>query len=165
MTVAWHAKLSILRVVNVIIRTMRLFIPLSSTRQFQSLPQHPPAPPTRHRPFSIDTGTDCPEGQMDDSPSVADQSAFPTGAPFSTWISPNNFGGFHPNPLMSLFTGNGQIEYPVEAVGAVSRIPHLSKRQRAQFRAAIPIILLVTDLEIRVSALPPFQTRIWRCSR
>lgn len=33
-------------------------------------------------------------------------------APFSTWISPNNFGDFHPNPLMSLLTGNGQIEYP-----------------------------------------------------
>lgn len=122
MTIAWHAKLSILRVVNVIIRTMRLFIPLSSTRQFQSLP-HPRLLPGR--PFSIDTGTDYPEGQMDDSLPVADQSAFPTGAPFSTWISPNNFGDFHPNPLMSLFTGNGQIEYPVEAVGAVSRIPSI----------------------------------------
>lgn len=161
MTITWHAKLSILRVVNVIIRTMRLFIPLSSTRQFQSLP-HPRLLPGR--PFSIDTGTDYPEGQMDDSPPVADQSAFPTNAPFSTWISPNNFGDFHPNPLMSLFTGNGQIEYPVEAVGAVSRI-HLSKRQRAQFRAAIPIILLVMDLEIHVSALPPFQIRIRRRCR
>lgn len=140
---------------------MRLFIPLSSTRQFQSLP-HPRLLPGR--PFSIDTGTGYPEGQMDDSPPVADQSAFPTNAPFSTWISPNNFGDFHPNPLMSLFTGNGQIEYPVEAVGAVSRI-HLSKRQRAQFRAAIPIILLVMDLEIHVSALPPFQIRIRRRCR
>lgn len=70
---------------------------------------------------------------MDDPPSVADQSAFPTSTPFSTWISPNNFGDFHPNPLMSLLTGNGQIEYPVEAVGAVSRI-HVSKRQRARSR-------------------------------
>lgn len=61
---------------------------------------------------------------MDDPPSVADQSAFPTSAPFSTWISPNNFGDFHPNPLMSLLTGNGQIEYP-EAVGAVSPHPRI----------------------------------------
>lgn len=137
-----------------------------------SFPSRPPAnsshPRTRAllsgRPFSIDTGTDCPEGQMDDSPPVADQSAFPTNAPFSTWISPNNFGDFHPNPLMSLFTGNGQIEYPVEAVGAVSRV-RLSKRQRAQFRAAIPIILLVMDLEIRIFALPQFQIRIRRRCR
>ncbi|KYN06956.1 hypothetical protein ALC62_02079 [Cyphomyrmex costatus] len=88
---------------------------------------------------------------MDDSPSVAGQSAFPTSAPFSTWISPNNFGDFHPNPLMSLLTGNGQIEYPVEAVGAISRI-HVSKRQRA-----IPIIFLATLLQICVSTLPAIE--------
>lgn len=84
---------------------------------------------------------------MDDSPSVADQSAFPTiGAPFSTWISPNNFGDFHPNPLMSLLTGNGQIEYPVEAVGAVS---HTSAYRSIDERdIVIPIIYLVMGLEI-----------------
>lgn len=73
---------------------------------------------------------------MDDPPPpLADQSAFPNGVPFSTWISPNNFGDFHPNPLMFLLTGNGQIEYPVGAVGA--RYYHafiLSERQRARSR-------------------------------
>lgn len=63
-------------------------------------------------------------------PPLADQSAFPSSAPFSTWISPNNFGDFHPNPLMSLLTGNGQIEYPVDAVSRID----LSERQQARLR-------------------------------
>lgn len=63
--------------------------------------------------------------------------------PFSTWISPNNFGDFHPNPLMSLFTGNGQIEYPVERGRAISRIYRIVNEHD---RMETPITFLVTGL-------------------
>lgn len=98
-----------------------------------------------------------------DKPYTVDQpltgQRFPNRAPFSTWISPNNFGDFHPNPLMSLLTGNGQIEYPYGSPPAApdspSALPQsetvrlcITHRWRARSRRDIPIMLLVTNLDI-----------------
>nr|KAF7431356.1 hypothetical protein H0235_004280 [Vespula pensylvanica] len=64
-----------------------------------------------------------PEGQMDDLHQPLASQRFRKRAPFSTWISPNNFGDFHPNPLMSLLTDNSKrIEYPDGTIDGVSRI-------------------------------------------
>jgi len=48
---------------------------------------------------------------------------------------------------MSLLTGNGQIEYPVGADGITH--PAIEASTCVEDRAAIPIIFLVTGLEIR----------------
>ena len=61
------------------------------------------------------------------------RSAFPRAAgaaPFSTWISPNNFGDFHSNPLMSLLTGSGQIEYPSAPWSDAKRFDCITHRCR-----------------------------------
>ncbi|KOX77167.1 hypothetical protein WN51_10257 [Melipona quadrifasciata] len=72
---------------------------------------------------------------------------WPSGgnAPFSTWISPNNFGDFHSNPLMSLLTGSGQIEYPLVPWPVVRRE---TIRTVSRIGAAIPIISLVANLGV-----------------
>lgn len=88
----------------------------------------------------------------------ADQSAFPSRAPFSTWISPNNFGDFHPNPLMSLLTGNGQIEYPcpTDVNGStVSRIAGTTARRDTDY---------ITRYEsvYRTASLPRHASDRWK---
>lgn len=93
--------------------------------------QFEPFPTTlARRPFSIDTPAQLspppPGGETDGQNRAHRQPSqrFRTRYPFSTWISPNNFGDFHPNPLMSLLTGNGQIEYPWPADPRTTRITH-----------------------------------------
>lgn len=66
---------------------------------------------------------------MDDLHQPLASQRFRKRAPFSTWISPNNFGDFHPNPLMSLLTDNSErIEYPDGTIDGVSRIAAESYR-------------------------------------
>ena len=135
-----YRELSVLRVVRRdYTHDTRSLHPLFLWTQRGSAHNHPP-PNSSHfpplslgparRPFSIDTPAQLslspPGGETDGQNRAHRQPSqrFRTRYPFSTWISPNNFGDFHPNPLMSLLTGNGQIEYPWPADPRTTRITH-----------------------------------------